>query len=557
MVQWYASPELQSHHDHAFGTRRPGTRALPPGHDEASFLRVLDEFRAAIGQENVIVDDDLVNFRDPYPLFEEGFEASAGLCPSTVEEIQAILKIANQHQVPLWTCSQGKNFGYGGPAPRVSGSVVLSLQRMKRILEVNEKLAYIVVEPGVTFFDVYNYLVENKLDLWVSVPALGWGSVVGNTLDRGHGYTISGDRQHFIGSLEVVLASGDILRTGQWAVPNSPSAHACPNSFGPQVDGLFLQSNLGIVTKMAVALDVAPASFMDVKVHCPGVEDIAPLIDTLQQLDREGITQSHGMITNINHFASHDAPKHAQQSVPGPLSPETITALKKKYNTGYWRCQVALYGPKQLVVARWDRIQEVVTQNLPNAWTEHKLYEGKDGRPVDNKEIGTLPAGVPSMLAVKLADYNLPADGTGAGAHIDTTLILPCEGDTVLTWFRKAKAIMEEQGVDPFIGCHVFSKYILFVQEYVFDKTSTKAREGGRKVVKALIAEAEKNGFANYRSHVQYMDAVQNLYGFNGHIYRRFVETLKAAVDPNGILSPGKQGIWPLKNVVHLPLRRG
>lgn len=51
---------------------------------------------------------------------------------------------------------------------------------MKRILEVNEKLAYIVVEPGVTFFDVYDYLHENKLDLWVSTPALGWGSVLGN-----------------------------------------------------------------------------------------------------------------------------------------------------------------------------------------------------------------------------------------------------------------------------------------------------------------------------------------------------------------------------------------
>lgn len=69
---------------------------------------------------------------------------------------------------------------YGGPAPRLAGSVVLSLQRMKRILEVNEKLAYIVVEPGVTFFDVHNYFREHELDLWMSVPALGWGSVVGN-----------------------------------------------------------------------------------------------------------------------------------------------------------------------------------------------------------------------------------------------------------------------------------------------------------------------------------------------------------------------------------------
>jgi len=51
---------------------------------------------------------------------------------------------------------------------------------MKHILEVNEKLAYIVVEPGVTFFDVCDHLIENNIDLWMSVPALGWGSVLGN-----------------------------------------------------------------------------------------------------------------------------------------------------------------------------------------------------------------------------------------------------------------------------------------------------------------------------------------------------------------------------------------
>ncbi|KAJ5182105.1 hypothetical protein N7449_012252 [Penicillium cf. viridicatum] len=549
MVQWYTVPELQSHHDQAFGSRKPGPRTLPPGHDESSFQRAMDEFKAIVGDENVIVDEGLVNLRDPYPLFEEGFEASAGLCPVSVEEIQAILRVANQHNVPLWVCSQGKNFGYGGPAPRVAGAIVLSLQRMKRILEVNEKLAYIVVEPGVTFFEVCNHFAENKINLWMSVPALGWGSVLGNTLDRGHGYTISGDRQHFIGSMEVVLPSGEILRTGQWAVPNSPSAHACGNSFGPQVDGLFLQSNLGIVTKLAVAVDIAPASFMDIKIHCPEVDDIAPLIDTLQQLDREGITQSHHMITNINHFASHDTVKHQQQSAQGPLTPETIAYLKEKYNTGYWRCVAALYGPKDLVLARWKRIQEVVSTNIPSGRIENTFHEGENGRPVDNTKIDSLYAGVPTMNPIKLADYNLPADGSGAGAHIDTTLILPCEGATVLAWFKKAKAIMEFAGVDPFIGCHVFPKYILFVQEYVFDKTNPKHREAGRKLIKSLLEEAKKNGFANYRSHIQHMDEVQNLYGYNGHIYRRFVETLKAALDPNGIISPGKQGIWPPKNI--------
>lgn len=51
---------------------------------------------------------------------------------------------------------------------------------MAKIIEVNEKLAYAVVEPGVTFFDLYNYCVDHNLRVWPSVAALGWGSVLGN-----------------------------------------------------------------------------------------------------------------------------------------------------------------------------------------------------------------------------------------------------------------------------------------------------------------------------------------------------------------------------------------
>lgn len=100
--------------------------------------------------------------------------------PANVNEIQTILKVMNRVKIPLWTCSRGKNLGYGGPAPRVRGSIILSLHRMTRILEVDEKAAFAVVEPGVTFAELSAYCLDNKPSVWPSIPGLGWGSVVGN-----------------------------------------------------------------------------------------------------------------------------------------------------------------------------------------------------------------------------------------------------------------------------------------------------------------------------------------------------------------------------------------
>ena len=103
------------------------------------------------------------------------------------------MRIANERRVPLWTFSQGRNNGYGGASARVPGSVLVSLRRMNKVLEVNEELAYALVEPGVSFFDLYEAVRAASDELWISVPVLGWGSVVGNTLEAGWGYTPNGD----------------------------------------------------------------------------------------------------------------------------------------------------------------------------------------------------------------------------------------------------------------------------------------------------------------------------------------------------------------------------
>ena len=61
----------------------------------------------------------------------------------------------------------------------------------------------------------------------------------------------------------------------------------------------------------------------------------------------------------------------------------------------------------------------------------------------------------------------------------------------------------------------------------------------------AMVRVAAEHGYGEYRSHVKHMDEIAFYYSFNDHAYLRFIEKIKDAVDPAGIIMPGKQGVWP------------
>ena len=240
------------------------TNPLPPGVTEAALSRALEGFTAALGADRVLTSDaDLREFRDPFQHATcDTNTASAVVMPTTVEEIQEILRVANEHGVPLWTHGTGRNNGYGGPAPRVGGSVIVSLRNMNRVLEINEELGYAVVEPGVRWFDLYEAIKAGNHRLMLSIADLGWGGVIGNTLDHGATYMPYGVDMGMQCGMEVVLANGEVMRTGMGAMPGNRSWHVYKRGLGPTPDQLFMQSNFGVVTKMGVWLMPYPEVYM-------------------------------------------------------------------------------------------------------------------------------------------------------------------------------------------------------------------------------------------------------------------------------------------------------
>jgi FAD/FMN-containing dehydrogenase len=130
---------------------------LPPNVSEADFNSALGEFRSAVGADWVFSsDEDVALYRDSYSIYwgePEERVASAAVAPTKVEEVQQVVRIANKYRIPLYPISTGRNLTYGGSAPTLRGSVVVDLKRMNRVLEVDEKRHFALVEPGVSYID--------------------------------------------------------------------------------------------------------------------------------------------------------------------------------------------------------------------------------------------------------------------------------------------------------------------------------------------------------------------------------------------------------------------
>lgn len=211
----------------------------------------------------------------------------AVLSPGSRDQVRDCLRIATRFGVAVHAVSLGRNWGYGSSLPPRGEAVLLSLAGLDRVVRVDEAMGVARVEPGVSFAQLGAHLRAAGSRLLP--PWTGSGphtSLVGNVLERGIGKGLYEDMAAHACGFEVVLAEGGVLHTGPeepWAVAGL-AAEGC----GPGLAGLFVQSNLGVVTAMDFRLQQAPALQQLLWARLPDGAALAACVDAMRPLLQRG-----------------------------------------------------------------------------------------------------------------------------------------------------------------------------------------------------------------------------------------------------------------------------
>jgi glycolate oxidase len=241
----------------------------------ASKPEVIVALQKIVKTENVIVEPEKV---EPYgaDAVKEKFPPEAVVFPKSTGEVVEIMKLANEFRFPV--TARGGGVGYTGGAVPIEGGIVLGTDRMNRILEINVDDLYIVCQPGLTTFAVQQAAARHNL-IFPPDPASYKDSFIGGNIAENAGGMRTpkyGVTKHYVLGLEVVTATGEVIRTGGKTVKNV---------VGFDLTGLICGSEgmLGIITEATLKLLPAPeatatvrASFPTMKAACDCLTKFTP-----------------------------------------------------------------------------------------------------------------------------------------------------------------------------------------------------------------------------------------------------------------------------------------
>lgn len=526
----------------------------------------IEQWRAIVGPEHVLTDPAVLR-RAETATFATSARVPVVVRPQSRSEVQACLRVANAQRVAVYPVSTGKNWGYGSGVPASDNNVLMDLSRMTQIVDFDERLAYVTVEPGVTQRQLFDFLRAKRSLLWMdSTGASPDSSLIGNTLERGFGHTPYGDHFSHVCALEVVLASGEYLETGFARFAHAAAAPVSRWGLGPVLDGLFSQSNFGVVTRMTVWLMPAPEHFEAFFFQCENEAALAPVVEALRTLRLSGTLRSAVHLGN-DYKVLNGLRQYPWEHTGGetPLGASDMMKFRKDLRFGVWNGSGGLYGTRRQVAearrlvrrglkSNVSKLAFVSRRTLSTAKRLGGMYHRVTGWDIRGalelvRPLFGLLQGVPSDKPIASAYWRkrtaIPpkpdpdADGCGL---LWCAPVIPLDGAHATQLARVSTDTLLEHGFEPLISLTLLSERALTcVISISYDRHTGGEDERAMTCYRALSRRLVSHGYHPYRLGVQATNDLS--VGLQSETYSTLLTALKRVLDPNAILAPGRYGI--------------
>lgn len=255
--------------------------------------KVATWLREIVGEENILTFDEVgEEYGHDEALVLEPCLPEILVKPGSVEEVAEILSLANEENIPV--TPRGGGTGLSGGCVPVSGGILLSLERMNKILEVDKENLVAVVEAGVTLADLYKSVEAHGL-YYPIYPGEASSTIGGNVATNAGGMKAVkyGVTRHFVVGLEAVLPNGEVIETGGKYVKVTTGYDLTQLIVGSE-------GTLAVVTKVILKLLPRPKStkmiFVPFKELSEGIKAVPAILGsgvvpvTVEFLEELGLT---------------------------------------------------------------------------------------------------------------------------------------------------------------------------------------------------------------------------------------------------------------------------
>lgn len=212
---------------------------------------IIDQIVSIAGKENTLNQESDIERYSKDETEDLQFFPELVVSPNSTEQIASILKLCNEHSIPV--TARGGGTGLSGGALPIHGGLLISLEKLNKILDIDERNLQATLEPGV-ITQVFMDAVAEKGLLYPVDPSSKGSCFMGGNVAHGSGgprVIKYGTIREYVLNLEVVLPSGEVIWTG---------ANTLKNASGYSLTQLMIGSEgtLGVITKIVVKLIPKP-----------------------------------------------------------------------------------------------------------------------------------------------------------------------------------------------------------------------------------------------------------------------------------------------------------